>query len=44
MKSMRDLIKMYLEEDFPVTQADFKCGYCQYLELCPKYAIPGATQ
>ena len=39
MKSMRDLIKMYLEEDFPVTKADFKCGYCQYLELCPKYAI-----
>lgn len=40
MKSMRDLIKMYLNQEFLPTKADFKCGYCQYLELCPKYAIP----
>jgi len=40
MKTMRDLIKMYLDQEFPPTKADFKCGYCDYLELCPKYAVP----
>ena len=40
MKTMRDLIKMYLDQEFPTTKADFKCGYCDYLELCPKYAVP----
>ena len=40
MKSMRDLIKMYLDQEFLPTKADFKCGYCEYIELCPKYAIP----
>jgi len=40
MKLMRDLIKMYLDEHFPTTEQDFKCGYCQVIELCPKYAIP----
>jgi len=40
MKLMRDLIKMYLDEHFPTTDQDFKCGWCQVIELCPKYAIP----
>ena len=40
MKLMRDLIKMYLDEHFPPTKQDFKCSWCNVLELCPKYAIP----
>jgi hypothetical protein len=39
MKRLNDLIKMYLDNHFPPTKQDFKCGYCNYLELCPKYAI-----
>jgi hypothetical protein len=39
MKRLNDLIKMYLDNHFPPTKHDFKCGYCNYLELCPKYAI-----
>ena len=39
MKRLNDLIKMYLDNHFPPTKDDFKCGYCNYLELCPKYAI-----
>mgnify|MGYP003122085651 FL=1 len=31
------LISAYLEEDFPTTKQDFKCGYCQYIEDCPLY-------
>lgn len=39
MKMMKDLIKMYLDENFEITKDDFKCSYCDYIELCPKYAI-----
>jgi hypothetical protein len=39
MKMMHDLIKMYLDEHFPTTKQDFKCGWCDIIELCPKYAI-----
>tara|TARA_R110000787_G_scaffold208786_5_gene318789 strand:+ start:7669 stop:8583 length:915 start_codon:yes stop_codon:yes gene_type:complete len=44
MKLLRDLIKMYLDEHFPTTKQDFKCSWCNVLELCPKYAIPEASQ
>tara|TARA_R100001015_G_C4633784_1_gene199242 strand:- start:4176 stop:5090 length:915 start_codon:yes stop_codon:yes gene_type:complete len=40
MKTMRDLIKMYLDNHFKPTTNDMACGYCDYIELCPKYAIP----
>ena len=39
MKRVKDLIKMYLDNEFPPTKQDFKCSYCDYIELCPKYAI-----
>jgi hypothetical protein len=44
MKLMRDLIKMYLDEHFPTTKQDFKCSWCSLLALCPKYAIPEASE
>jgi len=39
MKRVKDLIKMYLDNHFPPTKDDFKCSYCDLIELCPKYAI-----
>jgi len=33
------LIKMYLTQDFPITRDDFKCSYCDYMDLCPKYKV-----
>tara|TARA_Y100001937_G_scaffold120000_1_gene176550 strand:- start:368 stop:1276 length:909 start_codon:yes stop_codon:yes gene_type:complete len=39
MKRVKDLIKMYLDKHFPPTKDDFKCSYCDMIELCPKYAI-----
>tara|TARA_Y100001938_G_scaffold150386_1_gene241082 strand:+ start:7114 stop:8031 length:918 start_codon:yes stop_codon:yes gene_type:complete len=39
MKRLKDLIKMYLDEHFPTTTQDFKCSYCDLIELCPKYAV-----
>ena len=33
------LIKMYLNQDFPVTKDDFKCSYCDYMDLCPKFKV-----
>lgn len=39
MKRIKDLIKMYLDKHFPPTKDDFKCSYCDMIELCPKYAI-----
>ena len=38
-KRVRDLITAYMKQDFPLANADFKCSYCEYVELCPKYAI-----
>lgn len=31
------LLTAYLTEDFEATKDDFKCGYCDYMEYCPKY-------
>jgi len=39
MKTMRDLIKMYLDQHFPIAKQDFKCSWCSYIELCPRYEI-----
>jgi hypothetical protein len=39
MKRVKDLIKMYLDNEFPPTKQDFKCSWCSMIELCPKYAI-----
>ena len=39
MNRVRGLIKMYLDNHFPPTKDDFKCSYCDLIELCPKYAI-----
>lgn len=35
--SLSKLLKMYLTENFPITTADFKCSYCDYMDLCPKF-------
>lgn len=35
--ALNKLIKMYLDQDFPITKADFKCSYCDYMDLCPKF-------
>lgn len=37
--SLTKLIKMYLAQDFPTTKDDFKCSYCDYMDLCPKYKV-----
>jgi hypothetical protein len=39
MKRVKNLVEMYLDENFPMADRDFKCSYCDYIELCPKYAI-----
>ena len=39
---MKKLIKMYLDQEFPIAEENYKfspCSYCDKLELCPKYAI-----
>lgn len=38
-KRVHDLLVAYLTQEFPITKDDFKCSYCDYIELCPKYAI-----
>ena len=35
--SMNKLLRMYVDQDFPITKDDFKCSYCDYMDLCPKY-------
>ena len=35
--SLNKLLRMYVEKDFPVTKDTFKCSYCDYMDLCPKY-------
>ena len=35
--SLNKLLRMYVAQDFPVTKDDFKCSYCDYMDLCPKY-------
>ena len=35
--SLNKLLRMYVEQDFPLTKDDFKCSYCDYMDLCPKY-------
>ena len=37
--ALTKLIKMYLTQDFPTTKDDFKCSYCDYMDLCPKYKV-----
>jgi len=39
---MKKLIKMYLDEEFPIAKENYRfspCSYCDKLELCPKYAV-----
>jgi len=39
---MKKLIKMYLDQEFPIAKENYRfspCSYCDKLELCPKYAI-----
>jgi len=35
--ALNKLLRMYVEQDFPLTKDDFKCSYCDYMDLCPKY-------
>jgi CRISPR/Cas system-associated exonuclease Cas4 (RecB family) len=35
--ALTKLLKMYLGQNFPVTKDAFKCSYCDYMDLCPKY-------
>ena len=37
--ALTKLIKMYLTQEFPTTKDDFKCSYCDYMDLCPKYKV-----
>lgn len=37
--ALTKLIRMYLEQDFPMTKDDFKCSYCDYMDLCPKFKV-----
>jgi len=37
--SLNKLLRMYLNQDFPITKDDFKCSYCDYMDLCPKYKV-----
>jgi len=42
MNDLKKLIKMYLDQNFPIAKDNYNfspCSYCDYLELCPKYAI-----
>tara|TARA_R100000406_G_scaffold86017_1_gene69762 strand:- start:1076 stop:1993 length:918 start_codon:yes stop_codon:yes gene_type:complete len=35
--ALNKLLRMYVDQDFPITKDDFKCSYCDYMDLCPKY-------
>ena len=35
--ALNKLLRMYVDQDFPMTKDDFKCSYCDYMDLCPKY-------
>ena len=35
--ALTKLLRMYVDQDFPLTKDDFKCSYCDYMDLCPKY-------
>jgi hypothetical protein len=35
--SLNKLLRMYVDQEFPLTKDDFKCSYCDYMDLCPKY-------
>jgi len=35
--SLNKLLRMYVEGEFPTTKDTFKCSYCDYMDLCPKY-------
>ena len=37
--ALTKLIKMYLTQEFPTTKDDFKCSYCDYMDLCPKFKV-----
>jgi len=35
-KRLHKLVRAYVEHDFPTTKDEFKCGYCDYIDFCPK--------
>ena len=37
--ALNKLLRMYVEQEFPMTKDDFKCSYCDYMDLCPKYKV-----
>jgi len=37
--SLNKLLRMYVDQEFPVTKDDFKCSYCDYMDLCPKFKV-----
>jgi len=37
--SLTKLLRMYVEQDFPITKDNFKCSYCDYMDLCPRYKV-----
>lgn len=36
-KRLTSLVDAHLSGDFLPTSADFKCGFCDYMELCPRW-------
>ncbi len=43
LTTLNKLVKAYVKGEFETTKADFKCGYCDYMPHCPRYAIDGGT-
>ncbi len=37
--SLNKLLRMYVDQEFPMTKDDFKCSYCDYMDLCPKFKV-----
>ena len=35
--ALNKLLRMYVDQEFPTTKDTFKCSYCDYMDLCPKY-------
>jgi len=42
-RRLTQLLEAYLNENFEPTKDDFKCGWCDFMQYCPKYS-PYATE
>ena len=36
-KRLAKLVKSYVNQDFPPTKDEYKCGYCEFMSFCPKW-------